>query len=152
MKKIFIIFCLFLLSGCFNSEKIMICKSNIKNDMQNYKSDVEYKIYYKNNLVTKTIVEESYYTNKDEVIKYFETSLSATYNNLNELYGGYDYTIDQGDGYITFKTVINYEKVDLKKMYKNGLNNNYIKKDGTLTINSAKKMYEKKGAECREEK
>lgn len=149
MKKIVLVLSIFLLTGCFNSEKIMNCESNIENTKDNYKSNIKYKVYYKNKIVTKIEVDETYISDDKYIINYFKESKSAIYDNYNKLYGGYSYKINESDNNINYKVTIDYEKVNLKKMKNDKkIDKEYLDNNFNFTRIGAKTYLENIGASC----
>jgi len=149
MKKIIVLILVFMLTGCFNKQKVMTCKSNIKNESQNYEASIIYKVYYKNNTVVKTIINETYTSQDKDMLDYFEQSLKITYDNFNILYKGYSYSYKIKENSITFNTTIDYNELDLKSMIKDSkISKDYVRENNTLSISGAKNMYEDKGASC----
>jgi len=127
----------------------MTCKSNIKNESQNYEASIIYKVYYKNNTVVKTIINETYTSQDKDMLDYFEQSLKITYDNFNILYKGYSYSYKIKENSITFNTTIDYNELDLKSMIKDSkISKDYVRENNTLSISGAKNMYEDKGASC----
>ena len=146
MKKIIsLIFILFLV-GCSND--YITCNIEVNNNIQDYNMIGEYKIHYKGNYVTKIKEQEKYISSNKNTLNYFEESKKLDYYNLNDLYGGYTYTISNSDGSINFSSIIDMELVDIKKMVKDKkIDKDYVISN-KLTTSGIVKIYESKGAIC----
>ena len=147
MKRIIsIIFILFLV-GCSN-QKYIKCDIEINNQKEEYEIIGIYKIYYDDNFVTQIEKKEKNITNNEDMIDYFKESKNLEYYKLNDLYSGFDYTINSSYNYIDLSAVIILSEVNIKNMVKDG----YIDKDYTisnkLTTSGIVKYYESKGAIC----
>lgn len=150
MKKIFTIILfinILLLTGC-GKDNYFTCKINIDNDMEEYKLNAEYKIYYKNSFVTRIEKEEIYISENEDILQYFDEYKNLEYNNLNKLYGGITYTVNLIDNKVILFSDIDMSLVDIEKMVKN----KYIDKDyvvsNRLTTGGIKYIYKAKGATC----
>lgn len=150
MKRIFILIFVLLLTGCFNKNELMVCTSNISNAKQNYKSNITYNVYHKNNIVTKVTIDEVYTSDSLDMITYFNESRSAIYDNYNKLYDGYSYKIQKSNNRLEINTTIDYSKVNVKKMVrKKIIDKDYVDNYYNLTRLGAKTMYENMGATCK---
>lgn len=144
MKKMLIFLIIPLLCACTKS---MTC--TIDNRLDNYYSNVTYKITYRNNRVLNTKINGKYVSESDELKNYFETFLKTNYSFLKKQYNGYTFDIKKNSNTITYNVNIDYTKIDLKKMAKNGdLDSSYLI-GNDLTLDGAKEMYEKIGASCK---
>lgn len=155
MKKIlslcFIFIMCITLCACGKSkkEKVTTCKLESNQESSGYKLEATYKIYSKNDVVTKVDTEEIIISDKEDVLNSFESSLKTQYKNNNDLYGGYDYDISKEDNKVTSKVVINYNKMDLDKFIdNNSAMKNFVNNSNKLTLDGAKKIYSSVGAKC----
>lgn len=147
IKKIIGLVLVLLITGCGKSKFIM-CTSNIKNENQNYELKAKYKIYYKDKYVTKIEQEETYNSEDRKVIDYFDEYKNLEYNNLNDIYGGFTYSMKKDKEFVNIKTTIDMDTLDLKQMIKDGyIDNDYVI-SGKLTTSGAKYFYESKGSVC----
>ncbi len=138
---------IFFTFGC-GKEKYSSCNINIDNTLENYSKSGTYKIYYDKTFATKIVEEEVYNSSNQDTLEYLEESSKLKYNNLKDLYGGYDFDIKLNGDNLTIKSTINLEEVDLKEMVKNkDINDDYVKAN-KLTFTGAKHIYEDKGAIC----
>lgn len=150
MKKIRIIFIftlLILLIGC-GKEKYIKCTIDINNTLENYNLVGTYKVYYNKNYVTRIEKEETYSSEKEDVLKYFEEKESLEYQRLNDLYGGYEYIVKRDMEKVKVSSKVDMGVVLVKEM----VNNNDLDKDyvvnNKLTTTGAKYIYTSKGAIC----
>ena len=146
MKKIIGLILVFFLAGCSN--KYISCDIEVENNVQNYNMTGSYKIYYKDNYVTKIEKNEKYISNDKDVISFFEESKNLEYDNLNDLYKGYTYSMKGYDTSVFVDVLIDMELVNLKQM----VSDKQIDKDyvinGKLTTSGIVRFYESKGAIC----
>lgn len=147
VKKIIVIMFILFLVGCSKNEYIT-CNIDINNEQQNYIMRGSYKIYYKDNYVTKIEENEKYISNDEYMLEYFNESKNLDYYNLNDLYGGYTYNINKNENNIDLSVIIDIESVDIKNMIKDKkIDQDYIV-GNRLTTTGAIKIYESKGAIC----
>lgn len=150
MKKIIVFLTIILVTGCFNSKNVMNCTSSINNTNDNYKSRINYKVYYKNKIVTKMIIDETYISEDKNIINYFKESKNAIYNNYNNLYGGYEYKMKESGNSVNYSVTIDYTKVNLKRMKRDKkIDSDYLDSRFNLTRMGAKTYLESIGAVCK---
>ena len=146
MKKIIGLILVFFLVGCSN--KYISCDIEVENNVQNYNMTGSYKIYYKDNYVTKIEKNEKYISNDKDVISFFEESKNLEYSNLNDLYKGYKYSIKSYETSVFVDVLIDMELVNLKQMVKDKqIDKDYVI-NGKLTTSGIVRFYESKGAIC----
>ena len=146
MKKIIGLILVFFLVGCSN--KYITCDIEIENNVQNYNMTGSYKIYYKDNYVTKIEKSEKYISNDEDVISFFEESKNLEYSNLNDLYKGYKYSIKSYETSVFVDVLIDMELVNLKQLVKDKqIDKDYVI-NGKLTTSGIVRFYESKGAIC----
>ena len=148
MKRIFIYLILILLvTGC-SKEKMFTCNINLYNEIEEYELTAEYKIYHKDNFVTKIEKEETYESEEKDTLEFFEKSKELEYQNIRDLYGGTIYLVKLKKDKVVINVVMDLSELDIKKMAKD----KYIDKDyvvsNKLTTGGIKKIYESKGAIC----
>lgn len=146
MKKIIsLIFILFLV-GCSND--YITCNIEVNNNIQDYNMTGVYKIHYKGNYVTKIEEQEKYVSPNETTLNYFDESKSLDYYNLNDLYGGYTYTISKSDESVNFSSIIDMSVVNIKEMVKDRrIDKDYVISN-KLTTSGIVRIYESKGAIC----
>lgn len=147
MKKIFIIICILLLTGC-NKEEYFTCTTNLYNETQQYKLKAFYKIYHENSFVTRIEKEEIYTSFNKNTLNYFNEYKNLEYSNLNNLYGGFTYNVDLKDDEVKLNVTIDMSLVDIKKMLKDDyIDSNYVVSN-KLSTAGVKNIYKEKGAIC----
>jgi hypothetical protein len=146
MRKIIIIVLMILITGC--GTKKMICELNVDNTNQNYKLIGKYEIRYQNNLVKNVTTTETYISDNSQVIEYFDKYLTKTYKDFNKNYGNISYHKTNKQNQISYKVVIDYSKIDSKKLVKNGVIDKSNIRNKNITISGLVDMYEAKGAKC----
>ena len=154
MKKFFwslsLVF-VFLLTGCGKDAKEVVttCTLASNNTLSEYQLNSTYKINSKNDEVSKDETEEVITSSSSEILNYFEETLNETYKNANDTYGGYTYNITNENSKVTAITTIDYNKMDLDKYIEdNTTMNQYVNKNGNLTVDAMKKIYTQLGALC----
>lgn len=146
MRKIIIIVLMILITGC--GTKKMICELNVDNNNQNYKLIGKYEIRYQNNLVKNVSTTETYISDNSQVIEYFDKYLTKTYKDFNKNYGNISYHKINKQNQISYKVVIDYSKIDSKKLVKNGVIDKSNIRNKNITISGLVDTYEAKGAKC----
>ena len=145
MKRLFIILSfIFFITGC-SKENYFICKIDLVNDINEYKLDAIYKVYYKDTYVTKIEKEEIYTSENNDTLNYFKEYKQLEYTDLNNLYNGYSYEVKLINNKVKLNTTIDMSLVDVGKMIKN----NYIDKDyvisGKISVGGIKNIYKEGG-------
>lgn len=149
MKRIFLIlsFVVILLTGC-NKEEYFTCTIDLENKIDEYNLNATYKIYYKNSLVTKIEKEETYISNNEDTLNYFNEFKNLEYEKLNKLYGGITYIVEKEDEKVNLNASIDTKELDIKKMLKDKyIDSNYVVSN-RITTGGIRLMYESKGATC----
>lgn len=146
-KCIIIIFVFMCLVGC-DKEKSFVCNLDIYNTTQDYSLHAIYKVYYKGNYVKRIVKKDVYSSDNIEMLNYFEQYKNLEYDNLNSIYGGFDFEIKKDETNLTINTNINLNEVNVKKMLIDKyIDSNYIISN-KLTISGIKYFYKEKGAVC----
>lgn len=138
---------LVILTGC-GKDKYYTCKINIDNEIQKYSLNGIYKIYYDGNYVTKIEKSEIYTSSEADVLNYFKTSKELYYNNLKDIYKGYEYKINLTDEELTLDINVDLSKLNIKDMVYDGYINEYYVISNALTTSGAREYYKSKGAIC----
>lgn len=157
MKKVIKLFIVFIgiifISGCsvnLPNKKISICTLENDQSKSGYKVSSTYKIYSKNDIVTKVNTEEILTSKNTTIIKYFEDLINKQYKELNNTYGGYTYNIKKDNDKIISTVNIDYSKMNLEKFINdNSAMKAYINKDKKMTLKGIQTMYESLGAKCK---
>lgn len=146
MKKFLLIIVVILLSGC--GTKKMICQLDVNNTNQNYQLSGKYEISYQNNLVKMVKTTETYKSNNQQVLNYFDQYLEKTYIDFNKEYSHISYNRIKKKHQLTYKTVVDYSAIDVNKLINNGFIAKTYIKNKQITISGFQDMYESKGANC----
>lgn len=148
MKKYLILFiCLFCLTGC-DKKGTINCALSSKDVITGYELQTNYKVNYKGKYVLNVVSEETVISDSEDVLDYFEEQINASYNALNEAYGGYDFNIIREDGKITSKAILDYSKMNIEQYVidiptaKEYTEDNKMLKEGLVSL------YESLGATC----
>lgn len=135
------------ITGC-SKQKYMTCTIELENNNQNYTLNAIYKVYYKDKYVTKIEKEEIYKSDDKKVLDYFNEYKNLEYNNLNDIYGGFEFNVNYKEDTVKLNSSIDMSVIDVKKMVANNyLDKNYVVAN-KLTTSGAKYFYSSKGASC----
>lgn len=131
---------------CGSSE--LVCKSTSK--QSNYEMETEYTISYSSDIVNKVLIKQTVKSSDKNILKQFKEQLKNQYSFNKKIYGGYDYSVKDGNNKIDLEVTINYDEINMKKYINNNQSmKKYINKDNKLTINKAKALYKTTGATCK---
>lgn len=147
--KVFSLVLILFLVGC-SKEKYIVCNVDINNDLQDYSNIGAYKIYYKNNYVTKIEKQEKYISKDKDVIKYFKDYKELEYYDLNDKYGGITYNINDIENGIKISSNFDFKLIDVNSMAKDGKIDRDFVILGKLTLGGIKSIYKSRGAVCEE--
>ena len=148
MRKIFILFGLFLLVGCTNKIQQANCKINLENENEGYTLKANYKLYYdKNEFITKIEENITYESDNEDVLDYYYKAKSMEYQNLYN-YGGIEYSVEFIDNKVNITSTFILENTDVKKMIKDKLLDKDYTSSNKLTLYGMKDYYESKSAVC----
>ena len=144
--SIIIVLCLFL-TGCKGKQVITTCTSSSK--QINYTIKTKYIINSRKNMVESVNINQTIISKDKKILSDFKNQLDGQFSINKSLYGGYTYNIKVKNKKLVSKTIINYEKLNMKKFIKdNGAMKDYINKNNKFTLEGAKKLYESTGAKC----
>ena len=145
MKKFFILFMVFVFTGC-GSKKVMSC--SYKSTQNNVKMDLSYTVNYKGNNVINVKSVEKIESDDSEVLhdyKVMVEEMYAPYSNISN----YTYEIDVNGNTLTSTTNINYKKINLNDMIEIDPNIQQLIKDNNINIDLMKLSYENLGLTCK---
>ena len=152
MKKILaLLIILVFITGCgTKNEKVLkSCKITTNNVALGYTIKSEYNIHGTNNIVDNIIITETIISDDASMLEKFEREFSENYKSANELYGGYENTIDKYDDSIISNTTIDCHKMDAKKYVKDYVDfKELVDSKGNLLVDKLVSNYEKMGATC----
>jgi len=106
-----------LLTGC-TKEEYFTCKIELNNEVQEYKLDAEYKVYYKNSYVTKVEKKEIYISDNRDTLDYFYEYKNLEYTNINNLYGGVTHNVIKDSNQVILKSVFEILKSEILDLTK----------------------------------
>ena len=145
-----VIIVIILLVGFTIAKKIgpingkLVCKYDNNSDMMNssYTYDMSFKMKNVTRFETTEVIESS----EKELLETYQTSLNELSKEYQKLkHYNVNMSID-GDKLIV-KTIVDYDKIDMKKYLKIDGEKIYIK-NNKLKVVELKKIYEKNGAKC----
>ena len=150
--KFLVIFSLvIILAGCTSKteEKVVKCTLNQNNAAYGYELSSEYNIYTDGKIVNKVETTEVVTSDNQEILDYLENYNNKLYTNMNDAYGGYEFSSTNENNMLTAVTKIDYKKLDSKKLAEDQPSmKNYMNDDYVLTLDGIKLIYEQMGATC----
>lgn len=150
LKSLVLVFMVCLLAGCNSEEKVKVCTSNTKDTTNGYEVSSNYEIHYKGDVVKYVVTEEIVTSDNEDILDYFETTLTETYAQTNETYGGYENTVTKESNKVISKTKIDYTKMDLDQFVSdNSVMKSYVNSKNEITLDGAVSLYKDLGAECK---
>lgn len=149
MKKfsVLVCICLFIfVSGCVSSEvNTMVCIKTAKQN--NLEIDLRYEVEYQRDVVEKVKSQEKIKSSIPSVLESYKDSVTSTYAPYKDIeYYNTDLVID-GDT-LTSTVIIDYSKIDTKKLIEIDSSIGQILKDGKISISDMQSLYESIGATC----
>ena len=151
MKKISFLFIviIFLLTGCNNGKLTFTCNIKTIQEANGYTLTSKYKVYSKNNIVTKVVINEVIKTDNEKIIDSFKSILENQYKGANDKYGGYTYKIKKEKGKLISSSTMNFKKMNMKSFITDNNMKEFSNKDNQITIKKMKEYYEGLGAKCK---
>ena len=143
-------FCMMLvLTACGSSnEEVLTC--TLKQDVGNYELESTYKAYHVNGIVNRVETIEVVSSDDSSILSAFETTLNASYKTMNNLYGGYKYSVTINGNKLTAKADIDYTELDLDKLIKaDSSMKSIVNNDNKITLDGVRTLYEQLGAKCK---
>lgn len=155
MKKLFFVVPILgiglLLAGCGKVEGGVVNCTLYTNDAVNgYTLNSTYKINYTGEYVDSVESEEIVTSEDTDILNYFETTLTDTYDKTSAAYGGYDYSVNNDGSKVVSTVTIDYKKMDLEQFITDQPTLKSYSKDNKLLVEGVKTMYESMGATCSE--
>ncbi len=146
MKKLLVLVCfsLFLGTGC-GANKTMTCTRTL--NQNGMAIDLKYEVEYSGDKVKKVKSTEKVTSDSQAVLDTYKSTIESTYAPYKDIeYYDYNVTID-GDT-LTSVADINYEKIDTDKMIEVDSANSQLIKNGKVSLEDLKSVYEAVGATC----
>lgn len=129
------------------STKKTVC--TFESNQKDYQISTKYKIYSKNDLVTKVISKSIVESSSTKVLKEMEQNINKQYKILNDKYSGYDYKVKVRDKKLISVIKIDYKKYNMKDFIReNGAMRAYVNINKQYTLDGAKEYYKSIGATC----
>lgn len=140
---------IFLVTGCTplkNVEKSMTCSRSMnQNDMR---TNLNYKVFYKNNYVTRVKSEESIETSSTSTLNTYKEQIEKIYSPYKDI-KFYQYNVTINGNKLVSTVDINYEKIDTKKLIEIDSANSQLIKNGKVKLSDVRSLYEQLGATCK---
>lgn len=154
MKKVIFLLAsmlLVVLTGCQSKEKsgTIICNLSTNDVISGYKLQSEYKIHYNGDYVDSVETTETITSDSEDVLENFETTLTGTYQKMDEAYDGYTYKISNKNGKVTSNVTIDYGIMDVEQLVKDQPSFRSYVKDNKILVQGLKSIYEGNGAVCK---
>lgn len=144
-KWLLLILGILIICGCTPKNGTLTCTNRMnKNGIV---LNTDYTVKYKNNYVTMVKTVEVIEAKKEVLLEYQE-ALKSSYEPYNEL-DGYQNEIVIKKGTLISTTMIDYSKIDTKKLISLDQNNKTVVKDGKVKLEDMKKIYQEMGAICK---
>lgn len=162
-KKLFLLVPAFalVLTGCgsdSNNEKEaddnsvakkVTCTLSSSDAENGYSLDSTYIINYKDNYVESVNTTETVTSENEQILSYFEETLNASYEQANETYGGYTFTVKNEDGKVVSQVTIDYTKMNLEQFIEDQPTIKDYTENNKITVSGLKSMYTQMGATCK---
>ena len=149
-RLIILLIILCIVVGCDNTNnyKVITCTKKANLSDNNTTADLEYKIYYEEDYVMKTISTEKITSDNTKTLQEYEESYKEVFKKYKNI-KYYDNTLAKKDNTITSTTIINYDKVDSKKIIEiEGEDGNIFTDNGKVKLDNLLKVYKKYGSSC----
>ena len=128
--------------------KTVTCTLHQDMSAQGYILDGTYTVTYTDGLVDSAHTVEKVQSSSQQILDYFKTTVSDTYNNLNTNYGGYKYTTNISGNLFEAVTDINYSLMNMEKYTNDNPSIKPYVRDGKMTIEIVLASYRQMGATC----
>ncbi len=151
LKGLAVFLFVIILSGCGTKteERVVTCTLEQNNVAYGYELRAEYNIYTDGTIVNRVETTEVATSDNQEILDYLENYNNTLYTNMNDAYGGYEFSSTNENNTLTAVTKIDYKKLDREKLVEDQPSmKNYMNDDNMLTLDGIKSMYEQMGATC----
>ncbi len=151
MKKIMlgVVACLavMLLTGCGAEQKTMKCSRTINQNGAAF--DLKYEVLYTGKNVDVVKSTETITSDNAEVLETYRDAVEKQYAPYKDI-EHYDYNVSIDGNVLTSTTNIDYTKIDTAKMIEVDSANGQLIKDGKVSIDTVKSLYNQMGITCEE--
>ena len=136
-----------MLTGCGKeTNNVMTCTRNM--NQNNIKTNLKYTVSYENNYVTRVKTIETIETDSEDILDSYKTQIESLYSPYKGI-DFYEYNVEVENNKLTSTVDINYEKVDTDKLLEIDSANGALIKDGKISVDDIKSVYESLGATCK---
>ena len=142
------VFILLLVTGCGNNNSMesMTCTRTM--NQSGIKTSLKYNVKYKGDYVSRIKTVETVETDSSDILNTYKEQIESLYSPYKDV-EYYDYNVDVVDNKLTSTVDINYEKVDTDKLLEIDSANGQLIKDGKISVDDIKSVYESLGAICK---
>ena len=153
MKKVFSVLVLvggvFLLAGCDKeaTEKTLVC-TRTATVADGVKADLKYEVKYKGDYVTTLNSVEKIISDDKEYLELYKEQVEAIYEPYKDV-KHYEYEVKVDGDTMTSNVNVDYSKIDTDKLLEIDSANSSLIKDGKVSIDDIKALYESVGTTCK---
>ena len=144
------VFILFLVTGCGNSDNTSSMTCTRTMDQNNIKTSLKYNVEFKDGYVLRIKSVETVETSSSDILDTYKEQIESLYSPYQDV-DYYANNVNIEDNKLTSKVDINYEKVDTDRLLEIDSANGQLIKDGKISVNDIKSVYESLGAICEED-
>ena len=129
------------------NESVLNCTRETASQ-NNLKTSLKYSIYYDGDYVTRTVSIEKVISDDNNVLEEYKKAYENVFSTYKDI-AYYDNKVERDGNTVTSTTVINYEKVDTKRILEiEGEEGNVFESDGKVKKDTLVSLYKKYGAKC----
>lgn len=144
------VFILLLVTGCGNSNNTSSMTCTRTMDQNNIKTSLKYNVEFKDGYVLRIKSVETVETSSSDILDTYKEQIESLYSPYQDV-DYYEYNVNIEDNKLTSTVDINYEKVDTDRLLEIDSANGQLIKDGKISVNDIKSVYESLGAICEED-
>lgn len=139
---------LLLVTGCGNSNNMesMTCTRTM--NQNGIKTSLKYNVEYEGDYVSRIKTVETVETDDTDILNTYKDQIESLYSPYKDV-EYYEYNVDVTDNKLTSTVDINYAKVDTDKLLEIDSANGQLIKDGKISVDDIKSVYESLGATCK---
>ena len=138
---------LLLVTGCGNnSMESMTCTRTM--NQNGIKTSLKYNVEYEGNYLSRIKTVETVETDDTYILNTYKNQIESLYSPYKGV-EYYEYNVDIADNKLTSTVDINYAKVDTDKLLEIDSANGTLIKDGKISVDDIKSVYESLGATCK---
>lgn len=139
---------LLLITGCGKSSNFesMTCTRTM--NQNGIKTSLKYNVEYEGDYVSRIKTVETVETDDTDILNTYKDQIESLYSPYKDV-EYYEYNVDVTDNKLTSTVDINYAKVDTDKLLEIDSANGQLIKDGKISVDDIKSVYESLGATCK---